>query len=470
MTEFFEAAETSESTFYKITSLWSYGLVTTKFAFDSPVVKDFIENDKTRFDLVISEQFQQEAFNMFAHKYNCPLVTLATLDYSHFMDRAKGLMTPYSFVPHALSYSTDRMTFFERVENLFVSLYDAIGRKFYYLPKQNQIAREAFESLENQQGGRLPSVEELERKISVHLVNSHPALSYPRPKMPGMIDIAGIHIGKTKPLPQDIQTFLDEATEGAIYVSFGSFLRSSDMPKAKYEAMLTVFRSIKQRVLWKWESDTVPNLPANVMVKKWLPQSDIFAHKNMKLFISHGGVFGAQEAIYHGIPMVLFPFFGDQHLNGYKIEQRGIGLVQSMREITSDGLLKAVNTIINNQTFYQNSKILSDIFRTNQNEPLASAVWWIEYAIKYRGAPHLQSPARNMSWFRLLQLDIVFVVLGAIYMIYDSLKQLFNKADAKPSSPKKKSEAKHDAKSETSKKDLKKDEPSKKKNKNKKEN
>lgn len=466
MTEFFETGGTSESTFFKITSLWGYGLETTKFVFDSPVVKDFIENDKTRFDLVISEQFQQEAFNMFAHKYNCPLVTLSTLDYSHFMDRARGLMTPYSFVPHALSYSTDRMTFFERLENLAASLYDAIGRKFYYLPKQNQLAREAFEALENQLGGRLPSVEELERKISVHLVNSNPALSYPRPKMPGMIDIAGIHISKPKPLPQDIQTFLDGATDGLVYVSFGSFLKSAEMPKAKYEAMLTVFKSIKQKVLWKWESDNIPNLPANVMVKKWLPQSDIFAHKNVKLFIGHGGVFGIQEAIYHGIPMILFPFFGDQHLNGFKIEQRGIGLVQSMKEITAEGLLKSVNTIVNNQTFSQNAKILSDIFRTNQNEPLDSAVWWIEYAIKYRGALHLQSPARNMSWFRLLQLDIVFVVLGAIYMIYDSIKQLFNKADAKTSpSKEKKTESKKEVKSSESSKN---DEPSKKKNKNKK--
>lgn len=463
MTEFFEPKGTSESIFFKITSLWNYGIVTTKIAFDSPIVKSFIENDRTSFDLVISEQFQQEALNMFSHKYNCPLITIATLDIADFMDRAKGALTPLSHVPHFLSYKSDRMTFFDRLENTVVSLFDALGRKFYYLPKQNQLAREAFTSLENQLGGRLPSVEDLEKKISVHLINGHPALTFPRPRMPGMIDVAGIHIKKPKPLPKDLQTFLDGAQHGVIYISFGSFLRSSDMPKAKYEAMLSVFGKLKERILWKWESDKIPNLPSNVMVQKWLPQSDVLAHKNVKLFIGHGGIFGIQEAIHHGVPMILFPFYGDQHLNGHKMEQRGIGLLQSMGELTSESLLNAINAVSMNQSYYQNMQVLSDIFRSNQNDPLDTAIWWIEYVIKYKGAPHLQSPAKNLAWFRYLQLDLVFVIVGAIYMIYDALKNLFTKADAKKSDaknsePKTKVTKKPEAKTES---------PTKKKKKNK---
>lgn len=442
MTEFFEKGGKGEGTFFKINSLWQFGLMTTKYAFDSPNLKNFIENDRTPFDLVISEQFQQEAFNMFAYKYNCPLIVIGTLDYADFMDRAKGALTPWSHIPHFLSQSTDRMTFFERVENTVYSLFDAIGRKFYYLPKQTQLAREAFESLENQLGGRLPSADELEKMISVHLINSHPALSYPRPKMPGLIDIAGIHIRKPKPLPQDIQKFLDEASDGAIYISFGSFLKSSEMPAEKFKAMLNVFKRIKQRVLWKWESDKIPDLPSNVMTKQWLPQSDVLAHKNVKLFIGHGGIFGAQEAIYHAVPMIIYPFYGDQHLNGHKLQQRGIALLESMSEINSESLMNAINAITKNQTFYENIQQMSDIFRTNQNEPLDTAIWWIEYVIKYKGAAHLQSPAKNLPWFRYLQLDLVFVVFGAIYMIYDFIKQMFNKADAKKSEDKKEKQQK----------------------------
>ena len=40
-------------------------------------------------------------------------------------------------------------------------------------------------------------------------------------------------------------------------------------------AFLGAFSKLKQHVLWKWESDTLPGQPSNVKLGKWLPQSDI---------------------------------------------------------------------------------------------------------------------------------------------------------------------------------------------------
>lgn len=84
------------------------------------------------------------------------------------------------------------------------------------------------------------------------------------------------------------------------------------MPADKLKAFIESFRRVKQKVLWKFEDETITNLPPNVMVRKWLPQSDILAHKNIVLFITHGGVFGNQEGIYRGVPMLMIPFYGDQ--------------------------------------------------------------------------------------------------------------------------------------------------------------
>ena len=101
-----------------------------------------------------------------------------------------------------------------------------------------------------------------------------------------------------------LKMFLDNATEGVIYVSFGSVLKASIMSDDKREALLKVFGSLKQRILWKWESDQMKDKPSNVMLHKWLPQQDVLGHPNVKLFVSHGGHSSFQDTLCHQKPTV----------------------------------------------------------------------------------------------------------------------------------------------------------------------
>jgi len=76
-------------------------------------------------------------------------------------------------------------------------------------------------------------------------------------------------------LYQELKKYLDEAPDGVIYFSMGSNLQGHLIPESKRNAFLGAFSKLKQRVLWKWESDTLPGQPSNVKTGKWLPQSDI---------------------------------------------------------------------------------------------------------------------------------------------------------------------------------------------------
>jgi glucuronosyltransferase len=76
-------------------------------------------------------------------------------------------------------------------------------------------------------------------------------------------------------LHQELQKYLDEAPDGVIYFSMGSHLQSYLMSEFKRNAFLGAFSKLKQRVLWKWESDTLPGQVSNVKFGKWLPQTDI---------------------------------------------------------------------------------------------------------------------------------------------------------------------------------------------------
>lgn len=135
----------------------------------------------------------------------------------------------------------------------------------------------------------LPSVEELFRNISLILTNTHRSTSKPRPQMPGIINVGGAHIKPPKPLPNDLQEFLDKSKNGVIFFSLGSFVQGKDMPAETTKIFLETFRKLKQNILWKFEDDSLPNIPPNVKISKWLPQADILAHPNVVLFISHGG-------------------------------------------------------------------------------------------------------------------------------------------------------------------------------------
>lgn len=46
---------------------------------------------------------------------------------------------------------------------------------------------------------------------------------------------------------------------------------------------MQVFGSLKQRVLWKWDKDTMDDLPPNVRLGKWLPQQDILGEVALML-------------------------------------------------------------------------------------------------------------------------------------------------------------------------------------------
>lgn len=108
--------------------------------------------------------------------------------------------------------------------------------------------------------------------------------------MPGIIHYGGAYIKPPKQLPSDLQNYIDNSKHGVVIFSLGSYLQSSQLPKDKINAFNNVFGRIKQNVIWKFEDDSY-EVPSNVLIKKWLPQSDILSHPNVVLFIGHGGNF-----------------------------------------------------------------------------------------------------------------------------------------------------------------------------------
>lgn len=126
------------------------------------------------------------------------------------------------------------------------------------------------------------------------------------------------------------------------------------------------------------------------MIRKWMPQNDVLAHPNVVLFISHGGAFGTSESLYHGVPMLLIPFFGDQNRNAHRITAAGYGKLLTLAEITKDSLSAALAEMISNDSFLAKAKQTSAIFKDNLVHPMDEAMFWIEHVSKFKGAEYFQ--------------------------------------------------------------------------------
>ena len=74
---------------------------------------------------------------------------------------------------------------------------------------------------------------------------------------------------------QDLDKFINESEHGVIVFSLGSTVRADTMSEHKRDAFLQAFEELPQRVLWKWEGDTLPGNPKNIKITKWMPQGDV---------------------------------------------------------------------------------------------------------------------------------------------------------------------------------------------------
>lgn len=354
-----------------------------------------------------------------------------TYDISGYLDESKGFRTSLGAVPHILLPYTETMSFQERLTNIFISLLDTAIRKIYYLPVQNGIARHFFNA--EYKAGLLPTVQEMEQRIAVTLFNSHPAMTNARPVLPSHFLVGGVHLKppRESKLEPSVQQFLDEADQGAIYISFGSHVQSSKLPARVLEALIENFRKLPHRVLWKYEEDSMANKPDNVKLVKWVAQTDVLAHPNVVLFINHGGVFGTQESTYYGVPMLSVPFYADQFRNAKNAERNGHGLVVNYKELNAKLLGEKLEEILYNSQYRTKADEVATIFRDNPMQPMDVAMYWIEFVARHGGAPHLQSKTADLPFWKYYNLDVyaagVITFFAVTLVAFIALNKLIGK-------------------------------------------
>ncbi|XP_044254651.1 UDP-glycosyltransferase UGT5-like isoform X1 [Tribolium madens] len=394
----------------------------------SPVFQELLNSDES-FDLVIMEFFNTDCYAPFAYKFKAHLIGLSSCTIMHWThERFANIYNP-SYIPITHMDYSDRLNFFERVENTVLGILHEILYNYILRYNDERIARMYFKE-------DFPSLTKIVHNASVFLVNTHFSLNLPKPLVPAVIDIGGIHINKVKKVPQDLEKWINESTHGVIYFSLGSMIKGHTFPDEKRSEFLKAFGRLPQRVLWKWENETMSGKPDNVMIQKWMPQLDILCHPNVKAFISHGGLLGTTEAVHCGVPVVVMPQYGDQFTNARALEANGGGVILHLSEATEEKIHDALRTILDPQ-FQKQAKELSARFRDRPLPPLETAIYWVEYVARHRGAHHMRTAAVDMPLYKYLLLDVIaflLLVAGLVFALFFYVtravfRKLFTKRD-----------------------------------------
>lgn len=236
----------------------------------SPDVQDLIrQRNQEKFDLVIVESMGFLPYHALADIYNAPLMGFNSFDAPMDFHMSQGnYVNPFVVNEAALFPYIEQLTFFERwnVIKIMAKIAFAVVIKPDLINRYKFLLKEYFPMVNT-------TPQELLDKVEFLMINTHPALGFIRPLVPTTIQLGFIHIEKAKPLPNDLQRYLDGSKNGVIYLSLGSNVKASKLNPKYIKTFLRVFESLDYDVIWKWETNEMENKPENVMLSKWLPVS-----------------------------------------------------------------------------------------------------------------------------------------------------------------------------------------------------
>uniref|UniRef100_A0A1L8EB31 Putative udp-glucuronosyltransferase 1-6-like isoform x2 n=1 Tax=Haematobia irritans TaxID=7368 RepID=A0A1L8EB31_HAEIR len=377
---------------------------------NNPKMLDFLSTSKAGdFDLLILGYFMNDFMLGLGAHFQCPIVLSFMVQPIFSINSMIGNPAEESYVASLFVGYKQPMDFWQRVTNFMAYIIEY----YVFAPITAWKVKEMYRY--NFPPDRYPPLEEVYKNVSLVLTNHHFSQGPIRPNVPALIEIGGIQIKENPdPLPKDLAEIMDSAQKGIIYFSLGTNVQGSNLSKEKAKMIFNVLSKLPYTVLMKWGDSDFPGESPNIIYKAWLPQDDILAHSNVKLFITHGGQGSVVESQYHGVPMVGIPFFGDQFSNMANVEKSGFGLSLNYATLNEMELEQALLEVLNNPKYRENVQQFSKLYRDRPMSPRQLVRYWVDYVIRHKGAKHMQSPAVFMSWWELQSLDVIAFLLAVI--------------------------------------------------------
>ncbi|KAH8414636.1 hypothetical protein KR215_011198, partial [Drosophila sulfurigaster] len=372
-------------------SKWKESLVSSRFFYNmshailsDSGVQALLQGKSEHFDMIVLEPTHSEAFIGFAEHFNASLVGLSTFGSSWLTDYLAGNSAPSVYRPvQPIGYSHGD-SLLDKWNNWIYIAEEWLIDRLLILPGQLELFTRYFQ---------LPTSRLFERRTSysLMLINQHFSLGRVRSNVPNVIEVAGMHMAEpSEPLEPQLLDFVKDAEHGVIYFSMGMEILNKWLPKNMEQKMLQTFAQLNQRVVWKHEMQTMLNKSDNIYLSSMVPQRQLLEQDNMKLFITNGGLLSSIEAAYSGVPMLGLPIYFDQFDNVERMVKVGIARKLDINTITEEQLMSNIKELLHNPMYTLKAKEISRRFRDQPTSPIETAMWWTEYVLRHKGAPHMR--------------------------------------------------------------------------------
>ncbi|KJH45031.1 UDP-glucoronosyl and UDP-glucosyl transferase [Dictyocaulus viviparus] len=386
------------------------------------------------------EWLQNQHFDLaFAHMYDvCPIglihyakipswIWLNSGTLMDFVAHYMGVPKIPSYVSPILMESSDEMNFIERIKSFIGHILSVVIWRRVFPDRETAYFRELIDP-------SFPDIVDIAKQCPLVMVNSNELYELPRPTLSKIVNIGGLgmEMKDVKPLPDELQRIANDSS-GLVVFSFGSVAPSHKMPLTWKNAFLDAFKRFpKYHFIMRYEgTDLFDKLPANVHILKWLPQTDLLAHKKTKAFISHGGYNSVQEAIIAGVPMITIPLFGDQPKNAKVAEKHKFTVNLRKSDINADNIVNALNKLLNDESYSQNVKRLSRMVEKKPVKAEHLLVSWAEFVAEFKTLKNLVPAGNELNFIQYHSLDVIaFLLIIITLIVYISSKFLiytFNK-------------------------------------------
>ena len=152
--------------------------------------------------------------------------------------------------------------------------------------------------------------------------------------------------------------------EKLIYISLGTtFNRDSNFFMKCFDS----FKDSEYQVViskGKGKHLSIDNeAPPNVILADWVPQLEILERADV--FVTQGGTSSVCESLNFGCPVVVVPQMAEQHIMGHWVEKIGVGKHLKYGNVSVSNLRSAVDEVIANTEYRENSIKIGDSFRSS---------------------------------------------------------------------------------------------------------